>query len=259
MPEVTVGDVTIHYERSGRGRPLVFLHGLGSSSADWERQVKVFSDTYDVIVPDLRGHGQTTKPPGPYTISQFAEDIATFLDELDPGPVRLVGISLGGMAGFQMVADRPDLVSRFVAVNALPAFEVEKLSYKVQLVLRRVFTRLFSMERIGAMLAKRLFPDPDLARERETMVRRWALNDKKAYSATLRAILDWRGVARDMESTMVPIRLISSDLDYVAPEEKQPYVDRMPTAEMVIMYDAHHGVPMERPERFNAVLTKMLS
>lgn len=259
MPEVSVRDVTLHYERSGDGRPLVFLHGLGSSSEDWERQTEVFSEDYDVIVPDLRGHGRSSKPPGPYSIEQLADDVATFLDELDTGPTRLVGISLGGMIGFQLVADRPDLVSTFVAVNALPAFDVKRISYRIQLTVRSLLTRLLSMERIGAILSRRLFPDPELVLEREKMVFRWARNDKQAYRATFKAILDWRGVALEMENTMVPIRLISSDLDYIPPAEKEPYVDRMPTADMVIMYDAHHGVPMERPDRFNAVLTKLLT
>lgn len=258
MPEVTVNDITLHYERTGGGPSVLLLHGLGSSSEDWENQVESLSDKYEMIVPDLRGHGRSSKPPGPYSIPQFSSDVATMLDELDVGSVRLVGISLGAMVGFQIVADRPDLVSRLIVVNALPEFETKHISQKIQLALRKVITRRLSMERIGDVLSKRLFPDEDMAQQRATMVERWARNDKVAYRAAFQAILDWAGVRSEMQTTMVPITVISSDLDYISPEDKQPYVDAMPTAEMVIMHDAHHAVPMERPHRFNVVLEKAL-
>ena len=258
MPEVTVNDITVHYRRSGSGRPVVLLHGLGSSGEDWENQIPFLEKSYDVIAPDFRGHGQSSKPPGPYSIQQFASDATTFLDELDVGPVRLVGISLGGMVGYQMVADRPDLVSRLVAVNALPAFETTRVSQRLQLAIRKVITRRLSMERIGEILSKRLFPDPEMGEQRATMVERWGRNDKIAYQETFRAITQWRGVAPEMSQTMVPITVISSDLDYIGAEDKRPYVDAMPTAEMVVMHDAHHAVPMEWPDRFNVVLQQAL-
>lgn len=258
MPEVIVNEIAVHYRRSGSGRPVVLLHGLGSSGEDWENQIPELEKTYEVIAPDFRGHGQSSKPPGPYSIRQFASDITTFLDELDVGPVRLVGISLGGMVGFQIVADRPDLVSRLVAVNALPAFQTTRVSQKIQLAIRKVITRRLSMQRIGEILSKRLFPDPEMAGQRATMVERWARNDKTAYQETFRAILQWEGVADEMSKAMVPITVISSDLDYIGAEDKKPYVDAMPTAEMVVMHDAHHAVPMEWPERFNVVLEQAL-
>jgi pimeloyl-ACP methyl ester carboxylesterase len=62
-----------------------------------------------------------------------------------------------------------------------------------------------------------------------------------------------------MAATEIPITVISSDLDYISSEDKQPYVDAMPTAEMVTIEDAHHGVPMERPDRFNQLLAEILS
>lgn len=258
MPEVIVNDITVHYERSGSGKPVVLLHGLGSSGEDWENQVPALERNYEVIVPDARGHGRSSKPPGPYSIRQFASDVASFLDELDVGPARLVGISLGGMVGFQVTADRPDLVSRLVVVNALPAFEAKRASQKIQLAIRRVITGRLSMEKIGEILSNRLFPDDEMAEQRAKMVERWARNDKTAYQVTFRAIMEWDGVPQEMSKTMVPITVISSDLDYIGPEDKQPYIDAMPTAEMVVMHDAHHAVPMERPERFNVVLEKAL-
>jgi 3-oxoadipate enol-lactonase len=257
MPEATVDDITLHYERSGAGPAIVLLHGLGSSGEDWERQSGLFPDN-DVIVPDLRGHGRSSKPAGPYTIGLLASDVVTLLDRLGVARCVIVGISLGGMVGFQIAADHPERVTRLVAVNALPAFETRRLSQKIQLAVRKVITRRLSMDRIGSVLSKRLFPDDDMGAQRATMVERWARNDKASYEATFEAILGWEGVVDAMKATQVPVTVISSDLDYVGPGDKQPYVDAMPTATMVVIENAHHGVPMERPERFNEVLISVL-
>ncbi len=258
MAQVTVNGIELRYDRVGEGPPVLLLHGLGSSARDWENQVDRFWAVRDLIVPDLRGHGRSSKPAGPYSIEVLAQDIAGLIERLEVAPLPVVGISLGGMVGFQLAADRPDLVSRLIAVNALPAFEMTRISQRIQVGLRRVITRRLSMEKIGQVLSKRLFTDPDMDQQRATMVQRWAENDKTAYQATFNAILEWPGVKEAMSETSIPITIINSDLDYLSPDDKQPYIDAMPTAASVVIADAHHAVPMERPERFNAVLETAL-
>lgn len=257
MPEVALNDITMHYERRGSGHGVLFLHGLGSSARDWENQVGL-ADRYELVIPDLRGHGHTSRPPGPYSIEQFAADIAGLLESLSLGPVVVVGISLGGMVAFQLGADRPDLVAGIVAVNALPAFEMKRIGQKVQIAIRKLMTRRLSMRRIGEVLSKRLFPDAGMEAQRATMVERWAENDKAAYQATFNAIVAWHGVAEAMSRFEKPITVISSELDYVAPADKVRYVAAMPSAGMVVIENAHHGVPMELPEQFNEALEQAL-
>ncbi|MGD2101859.1 MAG: alpha/beta hydrolase [Acidimicrobiia bacterium] len=258
MPEVTVNGISIHYERMGEGPPMVLLHGLGSSSRDWENQ-KSFSDRFEMLIPDLRGHGRSSKPPGPYSISQFSDDVAALLETTGVRPATIVGISLGGMVAFQLAADHPELVSRLVIVNALPDFEMTSIGQRIQITIRKLMTKWLSMRRIGEVLSKRLFPAPDNVGERETMVERWAENDKSAYEASFEAIVSWSGVADAMSRFDKPTTVISSELDYVPPQDKIPYVEAMPSAEMVVIDDAHHGVPMEMPGRFNVVLAGVLA
>lgn len=259
MAHVTVNGIELHYERVGEGPPLLLLHGLGSSARDWENQVSHFQGSRELIVPDFSGHGRSDKPDGPHSIESFASDIAGLVDGLGIGPTPVVGISLGGMVGFQLVADRPDLVARLIAVNALPAFEMTRISQRLQVAIRKIITKRLSMKKIGDVLSKRLFTDPDMDELRAKMVERWAENDKAAYESTFQAILVWPGVMGAMAETDVPITVISSDLDYVAPDDKQPYIDAMPTAEMIVIENAHHAVPMERPDRFNAALEAALT
>ena len=76
MPTIQINGIAEHYEIFGQGQPILFIHGLGSSSRDWEYQIDYFSKMYRVITIDVRGHGQSDKPPGPYSVPLFAADTA---------------------------------------------------------------------------------------------------------------------------------------------------------------------------------------
>jgi pimeloyl-ACP methyl ester carboxylesterase len=91
MPQLHVNEIDIYYEVAGSGEPLVFIHGLGSSAADWEAQVKYFSQFYKGITFDVRGHGKTSKPQTNYSISQFAAELGQLCQENE----RKGGSSIG--------------------------------------------------------------------------------------------------------------------------------------------------------------------
>src|SRR5262245_38321616 len=92
MPKLRVSNFDLHYTEAGRGDPLLLIHGLGSSSRDWERQISVFAEHFHVIACDLRGHGQSDKPAAPYVMRDFADDLASLILSLREGPMHVVGI-----------------------------------------------------------------------------------------------------------------------------------------------------------------------
>ena len=82
MTQATIDDLDVHYHVQGDGPVLLFLHGLGSSGQDWSPQVDAFQDHYQCITYDIRGHGRSGKPPGPYSMAQFAGDATGLPDHL---------------------------------------------------------------------------------------------------------------------------------------------------------------------------------
>ena len=72
MPMININNININYQTTGEGSPILFIHGLGSSVRDWEMQEPYFSREYRVITLDVRGHGKSDKPPGPYDVPLFA-------------------------------------------------------------------------------------------------------------------------------------------------------------------------------------------
>ena len=79
MPTIRIDDLNINYEIEGQGESIVFIHGLGSSSRDWYLQTEFFSRYFQVIAYDVRGHGLSDKPQGPYSVPMFADDLANLL------------------------------------------------------------------------------------------------------------------------------------------------------------------------------------
>lgn len=125
MPELSINATTLFYECIGSGPPLLLIHGLGSSGADWAFQREEFSRRHTLILPDLRGSGRSAKPSGPYSIAQFAADLWGLLDALAVESADLLGFSLGGAVAIEMALMRPACVHRLVLCNALSNYRTD--------------------------------------------------------------------------------------------------------------------------------------
>src|SRR5690242_21429013 len=132
MPHLRVRDVELYYEVSGQGDPIVFIHGLGSSTYDWEHQIAYFAKHYQVVVFDVRGHGRSAKPRGPYSIPLFAADAAEVINTLDIAPAHIVGLSMGGMIAFQLAVNAPACVRSLVIVNSSPELVARTVKERLQ-------------------------------------------------------------------------------------------------------------------------------
>jgi len=258
VPTVHVRDVDLYYETHGQGTPLLFVHGLGSSVRDWEGQVAHFSKRNHVITFDVRGHGRSGKPAGPYSVPQFAADAAALLNALGVASAHVVGISMGGMIAFQLAVDAPGRVRSLVIVNSGPELVARNLRQRLQIVQRHVILRMIGMRKLGELLSQRLLPKPEHAPLRQTFVERWAANDPRAYRDAFKALIGW-SVAEHIGDIRCPTLVVAADNDYTPVSAKQAYVDRMPNAELVVIADARHAVTVEHPLEFNDVVEQFLS
>lgn len=257
MPHLSVDGVRLYYDEIGSGEPLLFVHGLGSSSRDWFEQVPHFADRYRVLRIDLRGHGRSERPPGPYHIAQFARDVAVGLRRLDAAPAHVVGLSMGGMVALELAAAAPALVRSLVVTNSVADARLRTWSDLWFYVSRRLTVKALGMRRVGRFLANRLFPKPEQETHRREFVKRWAENDKQAYLWSVDAIIGWSVLDR-LPTISAPTLLVSSDQDYTPVATKNRMAARMPNAELAVVSDARHALPVEKPEAFNAVVEEFL-
>ena len=119
---VDVNGLQLFYRDSGKGDPLLLLHGFTGSGDDWKH---VFADPIEghrVIVPDLRGHGRSTNPSGVFTFADAARDIFALLDRLGIDRVKAIGMSAGANTLLHMATRQPQRVSAMIHVSGTPRF-----------------------------------------------------------------------------------------------------------------------------------------
>lgn len=250
MPTFHSNGIELAYEVTGEGEPLLFLHGLGSRGEDWAMQVPCFAARYRVITADMRGHGASDKPPGPYSVPMMADDVVGLLDGMGVESAHIVGLSMGGMIAFQMVVDRPQRVRSLVIVNSGPALVPRTSGEWLRVQQRLLLARLFGPARTGRFLSKRLFPKPDQEALRAQFIEQWALNDRAAYLAALRALVGWSVLDR-IGDIRCPVLVISGDRDYTPIDVKQAYTAMIPGAQFAVIEDSGHATPIDQADAFN--------
>ena len=258
MPMITVNGLDVFYEARGTGDSVLLVHGLGSSTEDWEPQVDALARAFTVVAYDVRGHGRTDKPAGAYSVSQFAADAAALITTLALAPVHVVGLSMGGMIAFQLAADHPELVRSLVIVNSGPEMVPRTVREKLGIVQRRFIVRLMGMRKMGEVLAEKLLPGAEHAVRRGLFADRWARNDKDAYLRALSALVGWSVTAR-LPAIRQPVLVVAADQDYTPVAWKQWYTSLMPNATLAVIPGSRHMMPVERPQLFHDALFPFLA
>jgi len=258
MPRTMVEGCELHYEITGRGEPVLLLHGLGSCSLDWENQMPALKERYTVITLDVRGHGQSGKPRGPYSIGLFARDVAQVLEQSAVGPVHVVGISMGGMIAFQLAVDAPRLVRTLTVINSAPAVVPKTFSQWLTLQLRLWLPRVFGLRWLAKRIASVNFPRPEQEADRRLLAERLASNDPAAYRAATKAIIGW-SVADRIRDIRCPALVVSGDHDYTPVALKESYATLMHDARVAVIADSRHVTTHDQPAALNRVLLDFLA
>ena len=128
-------DIQLHYMIAGQGFPLVMLHGNGEDHTYFKHQMAPFSERYQVIALDTRGHGQSPRGTAPFTLEQFAEDLKGFLDSREISRCHLLGFSDGANIALLFALKYPDYVEKLVLNGADLSPSGVKLSTQAPIVL----------------------------------------------------------------------------------------------------------------------------
>jgi 3-oxoadipate enol-lactonase len=110
MEKIKVNEIELAYTRRGQGTPLVLLHGYPLDNHLWDDVAPLLEDTFDLILPDLRGFGKSTTVDSPYTMDDYASDIAGLLDQLGIQKAAIVGHSMGGYVALAFAKLYPERV-----------------------------------------------------------------------------------------------------------------------------------------------------
>lgn len=252
-------DINLEYRDEGEGDVVLLLHGLGSTKADWDQQIESLSGYFRVIAPDLRGHGNSSKPQKAreYGVDLCAEDMKLFLHSLNIDSCNIVGFSMGGAIAFEMAVNFPSLLNKMVIINTAPDFNNLGWFGRKMVIERTIRLKLLGMEHMAARVSAGMFPEPKQGNLRKSFYNRARANDPKAYYHSFRTLMRW-GIGERIREIKTPALVVASDMDYTPVALKADYAAKMADAEVTVVRDSRHGITMDQPKQLNKILLNFL-
>lgn len=254
---ITAGDgVASAVRRAGdAGPPLIFIHGVGSTAAIWDRQLTSFSPRYRALAIELRGNGVPKPEPDPAEITRagYAADVVAAMDALAIERATIVGCSLGGVVAFELWERARERIDAMVILGSFAAYPNGRAyADGIKAAAREAGSmRTFAEQRaarLGAMPADRL---------RETL-EQMACKSLDSYVAATEAT--WTGDYRPTLATIdVPALVCFGENDAIAPEPlSREIADGIPGARFAAIPDAGHVANADNAPAFDELLRQFL-
>jgi pimeloyl-ACP methyl ester carboxylesterase len=272
---VSIHGHDVGYRRIGEGhdQAVLLIHGLAGSSKAWDLVMPALGEQYDVIAPDLLGHGESAKPSGDYSLGAFASGLRDFLAVLDVARVTIIGHSFGGGVAMQLAYQHPRLVDRLVLVGS------GGLGREVSWLLRLLalpgaeYLMPFWFPRplvdratdLGRLLGRCDIRNPRLAEMWRAYSSLAGAENRKAFVRTMRGVIEPGGQSvnagdRLYLAARVPTLIVWGDRDGVIPvEHAHDARELIEGSRLEILEGVGHFPHVEAPERFVDVLLDFLA
>jgi 3-oxoadipate enol-lactonase len=250
MPHLKSDGLDIFYEVHGEGDPILLLHGFGGTGhSDWRHQIPVFSQSFRVIVPDLRGHGRTDHPEtidGPGFFDLATSDMVALLSSLMLGPAHICGFSMGASIASWIYLTDPSLVKSLILVSSAARinrdiapglFDLwESLAYPdgVDPGWAKVLARLHGEDRWRILLRN----------YGEAVLARVEADEEIAYSRA--------------EEVSCPTLVIQGSRDHVSPPLLSEELHARIAGSELVPLASDHWVQGHQPKQFNATVLEFL-
>lgn len=250
----------LNHQSSGKGLPLVLLHGFPHDSRIWESQLAALGDRFHVITPDLSGFGKS-KSSEPFTMASQADSVHRFLVQIKALPCILGGLSMGGYIALEFARKYPsDLRGLILLDTRAEADGAEAKQGRGKMI---DLVRANGAAAIAeAMLPKQLAPTapqqkPDVVRKLRMIM--------ESQSATtienaLIAMKDRPDNTAFLPSISVPTLIVVGQADVLTPPEvARKMHDAIPKSTLAIIPDAGHLSPMEQPGDVDRAISDYVS
>ena len=245
----------IHHLRTGGCKPpLMLLHGLTGSGACWTPLARALEGEYDVVMPDARGHGNSTAPPNDYLYEDLASDVVGLIQGLGLVAPVVLGHSMGGMTA-AVVASRMGTELRGV-ILADPTFLSPKRQREVyESDVARQHRRLLCLKR-GDVLAESQLRHPHRSREIVELLAEARLQTRiEAFGILKPPNPEYRELVRRIQA---PVLLLIAENGVVSAETAAELQELNSRLRVERIHDAGHAIPYDQPDRFREAVRSFL-
>ncbi len=264
--EATINGIKMSWEEAGTrgsGPTVLLVHGFPLSRVMWRPQLATGSlgDAAHLIAPDLRGHGGTEAPPGPYAMDDFAADLRALLDHLGIARVVYCGLSMGGYIGFAFVRRSPERLRGLILADTRAGADGAEAR-----AAREDLARL--VEREGsAAAADRLLPRyvapatrdgrPDLMADLRAMI---AGTPPAGLAGAARGLAARPDSTDTLPRIAVPTAIVvGAEDELTPPAEAERLHAAIPGSTLSVIAGAGHLANLEQPAPFNAAVRTLLA
>ena len=270
MPSVRVDDgVNLHYEESGRGVPLVFVHEFAGDAESWQPQMRFFGRRYRAIAYNARGYPPSDVPKdvAAYSQEQAAEDIRGVLDALGIARAHVCGLSMGGYATLHFGLRHPGRALSLVVAGAgygSVAGERDKFRQDSDATVRRF--EADGMAKVAALYARGptrvQFIDKDPGGWQE-FHDKLAAGSAEGHALTMRGVQMKRPSIFELEAEMrkldVPTLIMTGDEDDPCLEPAIFMKRAIRSSGLVVLPKSGHTINLEEPDAFNRAVLDFLT
>jgi 3-oxoadipate enol-lactonase len=260
MPRITSGDADIFYEVLGSGPPVVLLHPFPANHDLWKPAAQALVSHYRVILPDLRGHGDSGIGEGPATIEKHAADIARVLDHEEVGRAPFVGISIGGYVLFEFWRKSRARVEALVLCNTkaqadTPEGRAGRLQAAADVMERG--TEPFFESMLPKLMGKTTHSTrPDLVEGALRMMRKMSPED---VASVQRGMAERQDSMETLKTINVPTLVVTGDEDILTGVAEADLMrQNIPGSQMRVIAKAGHYSPWEQPEEVGKLVRQFL-
>lgn len=248
----------LHHETAGspHAPPLVMVGSLGTTLAMWDPQVPPLAARHRTIRVDLRGHGRSPVPNGPYAIAELAGDVLLTLDELGVEHASYCGLSIGGMIGMWLAVHAPRRIDRLVLICSSARVEGSTYGRRAEMVRAAGTTAVIADE-----VLPRWFTSDWAVKHAELVGRHRAMilaTPAEGYAGCCEAVagFDVRGV---LEQIMAPTLVIAGADDAATPPaHSRAIADEVPRAHLEVLDNAAHLASVQRPAAVTELIAEHL-
>ena len=264
---VNVGNGYLYYEEAGEGIPLILVHGHSLDCRMWDGQFYVFARNYRTIRYDLRGYGKSSPQSEDYQFTHV-EDLVALMDSLHIDKAHIVGLSLGGYVGTDMLGWFPErmLSAVLASGNLRKSKGPSQPMTSDEAALRDKEISALKARGVDAMKKEwfeGLVASGGTLRDsiREPL---WKMiNDWDAWQPLHKEVRVTAGMDAFEElkkkKPEVPVLILEGRSENNRFPEHPEILDYLPNAKMMVIDDCGHMLNMERPKEFNKILNEFLS
>lgn len=258
--EINANGITIHYEIAGNehGPWVTLSHSLACNLHMWDDQMAALTQKYKVLRFDTRGHGQSTAPPGDYTLDQMADDVKGLFDALGITRTHWIGLSMGGMIGQTFALKYPGVFQSLTLADTTsrrPPNAAQMWGERVAIA------RAQGMAGVLDTTLARWFTEPYRHSRKDVMARIGAdiLNTPvDGFSGACVAISKVNTLDR-LKEIQCPVFIIVGEEDHGTPPEMARAIHKnLPGSELLVIKSAAHLSNVEQPQVFNRAVLEFL-